>query len=77
VSELEKRNEPNGEPEGAEKSSAHIRMRLPGFVTQEEVGLGDVIKKATSAIGVRPCGGCERRAVALNRWLTFSGRRVR
>jgi hypothetical protein len=51
------------------------RVRLPGFITDEEVGLGDVIKRATSTIGIRPCGGCERRAAALNRWLVFSGRR--
>ena len=77
MSELEKRKELKGNPLAVEKSSAHIRARLPGFVTPEEVGLGDVIKRATSAIGVRPCGGCERRAAALNRWLTFTGRRFR
>ena len=53
------------------------RVRLPGFVTDEHVGLGDVIKRATSALGIRSCGGCERRAAALNRWLVFTGRRSR
>jgi hypothetical protein len=53
------------------------RVRLPGFLTEEEVGLGDVIKRATSSVGVKPCGGCERRAAALNRWLVFSGQRRR
>jgi len=51
------------------------RVRMPGFVSQEEVGLGDVIKRATSTAGIRPCGGCQRRAAALNRWFVFSGRR--
>ena len=51
------------------------RVRLPGFITDEEVGLGDVVKRATSAVGIRPCGGCAHRAAVLNRWLTFSGRR--
>ncbi len=51
------------------------RVRLPGFVSDEDVGLGDVIKRATYAVGVKPCGGCERRAAALNRWMVFSGRR--
>jgi hypothetical protein len=51
------------------------RMRLPGFITNEDVGLGDVIKRATSTAGIRPCGSCEQRATALNRWLTFTGRR--
>ncbi len=49
-------------------------MRLPGFISDEEVGLGDVIKRTTSYIGIKPCGGCERRAAALNRWVTFTGR---
>ena len=45
------------------------RVRLPGFVSDEEIGLGDVIKRATSYFGIKPCGGCERRAAALNRWV--------
>lgn len=51
------------------------RVRLPGFIRDEDIGLGDVMKRATFAIGIRPCGSCEQRAAALNRWLTFSGRR--
>jgi hypothetical protein len=50
------------------------RVRLPGFITDEDIGLGDVIKRATSAVGIRPCGGCAHRAAVLNRWLVFSGR---
>ena len=50
------------------------RVRLPGFVSDEEIGLGDAIKQATSYLGIRPCGGCERRAAALNRWMTFTGK---
>jgi hypothetical protein len=49
------------------------RMRLPGFVTGKEVGLGDVIKRATSAVGIRACAGCERRGAALNRLFVFTG----
>jgi hypothetical protein len=48
------------------------RVRLPGFLIEEDIGLGDVIKKTTYAMGIKPCGGCERRAAALNRWLTFT-----
>ena len=48
------------------------RIHLPGFLIEREIGLGDVIKRATSSLGIRPCRGCERRAVALNRWMTFS-----
>jgi hypothetical protein len=50
------------------------QVRLPGFIIDEDIGLGDVIKQATSYIGVAPCGGCERRASVLNRWMTFTNR---
>jgi hypothetical protein len=50
------------------------RVCLPGFITDEDIGLGDVIKRVTYAVGVKPCGGCERRAAALNRWFVFTGR---
>lgn len=53
------------------------RVHLPGFVSDDDIGLGDVIKRATAAIGIKPCDGCRQRAAALNRWLVFSGRRVR
>jgi hypothetical protein len=48
------------------------RIRLPGFLIEEEVGLGDVIKRVTYALGIKPCGGCEQRAAALNRWMHLS-----
>jgi len=50
------------------------RVRLPGFITDEEIGLGDVIKRATSYFRIQPCGGCEHRAAALNRWMVFTHR---
>lgn len=53
------------------------RVRLPGFITEEEIGLGDVIKRVTTTFGIQPCDSCARRAAALNRWLVFSGRRSR
>jgi hypothetical protein len=53
------------------------RVRLPGFVSDEDVGLGETIKRATSTVGITPCGGCNRRAAALNRWMVFSGRQSR
>ena len=56
----------------AKTEPAPHRVHLPGFLVEQEIGLGDVIKRATSAIGIRPCAGCEKRAAALNRWLTFS-----
>lgn len=52
------------------------RVRLPGFISDEEIGLGDVIKRATSAVGIRPCDDCAKRAARLNRWLVFTSRRT-
>jgi hypothetical protein len=51
------------------------QVRLPGFVSDEPVGLGDAIKRATSLVGIRPCGGCLERAAQLNRRVVFTGRR--
>jgi hypothetical protein len=48
------------------------RVRLPGFIADEEIGLGDAVKRMTYAVGIQPCGGCARRAAALNRWMVFS-----
>ncbi len=47
------------------------RVRLPGFLIDEETGLGDAIKRVTYAMGIKPCGGCEKRAAVLNRWMAF------
>ena len=55
-----------------------IRIRLPGFIrTGDEIGLGEVIKRATATAGIRPCGGCQRRAAALDRRIVFTGGRRR
>jgi hypothetical protein len=55
----------------AGKGEAH-RVRLPGFIGDEQVGLGDIVQRVTYAVGVKPCGGCARRAAALNRWVIFT-----
>jgi hypothetical protein len=49
-------------------------VRLPLFVSDEPVGLGDVVKRATSLVGVKPCGGCAERAARLNSRVAFGGR---
>jgi hypothetical protein len=78
MNEEEAKHQEQAKGEHADKSERPLyRVRLPRFITEEEVGLGDVIKRATSSIGIKPCGGCERRSTALNRWFVFSGRRSR
>jgi hypothetical protein len=53
------------------------RVRLPGSISEEVIGLGDIIKRATYAMGIKPCGGCERRAATLSRMIVFTGGRNR
>jgi hypothetical protein len=62
----------NDSPELRERATH--RARLPGFLTEETIGLGEVIKRAASYVGIQPCGGCARRAAVLNRWMVFTGR---
>src|SRR5690348_7072367 len=59
----DRRQEPEARPR---------RVRLPGFLIEEETGLGDAIKRVTYAMGIEPCAGCEKRAAALNRWVRFT-----
>jgi len=61
--------------EAERKEYTPHRIRLPGFILDEDVGLGNVVKRVTSTFGIRPCGGCEQRAAMLNRWLVFTGSR--
>jgi hypothetical protein len=58
-------------------SRATHTVRLPGFVADREIGLGDVLKRATTLMGIRPCPGCAQRAERLNRRVVFRPRRHR
>lgn len=63
--------------EAAAESATGARplfVRLPGFIADDDIGLGDFIKRATYRFGIKSCGGCEGRAAALNRWLVFTRR---
>jgi hypothetical protein len=62
--------EPSKKVTDAESQPHHVR--LPGFLIDGDVGVGEIIKRATYALGVKPCGACEKRAAALNRWMVFS-----
>jgi hypothetical protein len=64
------------EEESQSEPQSH-RGRLPRFISDEEIGLGDVVKRVTYRLGIQPCGGCERRAATLNRWFSFTGGRAK
>lgn len=63
-------NEPKDDHSNAEQEPH--RVRLPGFISDQDVGLGDVLSRMSYAVGVQPCGGCASRASALNRWMVFT-----
>ena len=65
---------PSTPEDSQEASRARHRVRVPGFNSETEVGLGDVIKRVTSFAGIQPCAPCQERAVRLNQWLGFRGR---
>lgn len=44
---------------------------VPWSLPREPVGLGQLIKGATSRVGLQPCASCERRAQRLDRWVRF------
>ena len=51
------------------------KFGVPGFNPETETGLGDLIKRATSTLGIKPCGGCRERAARMNSWMVLTGRR--
>jgi hypothetical protein len=57
--------------QGDPKSQPPRRVSIPGFIKDEEIGLGDAILRMTSYFGFKPCGGCRRRAAVLNRRVVF------
>jgi hypothetical protein len=69
----ETRRESHNSVDQATKST--YRLKLPQFIIQESVGLGEVIKRGTTALGIRSCQGCEQRAAQLDRRFRFEPRR--
>src|SRR5438309_11885896 len=68
----DKREEDNKEYHAEEARQQPHRVRLPGFLIEEEIGLGDAIKRITYAMGIKACGSCDKRARALNQWVHFT-----
>jgi hypothetical protein len=62
----------HGEDREAAAPKSPLRVRLPGFIREEEIGLGDALLRMAYAAGLRPCGGCERHAALLNSRIVFS-----
>lgn len=48
-----------------------VRAIKKVFSEEEMRGLGDVVAKATKAVGIQPCEGCKKRQEALNKLVSF------
>jgi len=55
--------------EHLEAVKARLRLRVPGL--KKSIGAGDVVRKATEALGIEHCSDCDRRKDRMNRWLQF------
>lgn len=47
-------------------------LKKPQKPIEQSKGLGDTIAKITSAVGIKPCGGCKKRQEALNKALPYN-----
>ena len=63
--------ETNSDASGRSEATP-FRVRLPGFIANEEIGLGRRHQARDLLCRRSPCGGCEGRAAALNRWVVFT-----
>jgi peroxiredoxin len=60
----------HGVPSAAEGASERRAFRLPfSRVPEEGVGVGDLVKRMTDVLGIKPCRGCEGRRQSWNRWV--------
>jgi len=57
--------------EQSRSGGSRYQVRLPSFVLDEDIGLGDAISRVTQRLHIPSCGGCQRRADMLNRAVTF------
>lgn len=74
---------------GGEARSACFEVTKAGKLRQvdcsrprrRKAGLGTAIKAATTAVGIKPCGGCQRRAAKLDEisvdWLKHVWEKIR
>jgi hypothetical protein len=65
-------SEPKTVPANQAEPPQPHQVRIPGFAADRSIGLGDAVSGVAQALGFRPCGGCARRASALNNWVVFT-----
>lgn len=55
--------------EQLDEVKARLSLRIPGL--KQGIGAGDVVRKATEALGIEHCNGCDERQKRMNRFLRF------
>ena len=58
----------NERKENRESKPKH-RLRLPGLLSDDDIGLGDVVEKTTYALGIQPM--LQLQAYANTRWVGY------
>lgn len=51
------------------RNAPALEVPVPGL--RQAIGVGQAVKAATSAVGIKPCTPCEQRARFLDRLLAF------
>jgi hypothetical protein len=57
-----------------ENGTVDVLSFAPNQAKPKWTGLGDVVASATSAVGIKPCGGCKQRQEALNKLVPFENK---
>jgi hypothetical protein len=57
-----------------ENGTVDVLSFTPNPPKPKWTGLGDVVASATSAVGIKPCGGCKQRQEALNKLVPFENK---
>lgn len=52
-------------------------MKIETALIKSPIGLGDVVKKAMEAVGVKQCGGCAKRQKTFNAYAALVPKRKR
>jgi peroxiredoxin len=66
---------PVGAESSADKEGTRREVRIPiRGIPQDGIGVGDLVKRMTDAMGIKACRGCERRRKVLNRWVIRGSR---
>ena len=58
------------------QARAAVRVAVP-IELDQDIGLGDALKRLTTKLGIQPCTPCQERAATLNRHVVFTRRSSR